>query len=103
MMSIRILPIKRQVKSRFHEITFIYRGHTIMYNENRIVTVASVKLTEKESALISAYCKLAGTKVEAIVSELTKYFIEEHVPLQLLDQPSSNDMMKIAKTFKKND
>lgn len=48
----------------------------------RTVTVASARVTESESARLSAYAKLAGTKVEAIVSELTKAFIRKRVHLQ---------------------
>lgn len=62
------------------------------YSNDRIVTVASVKLTERESALISAYAKLANTKVEAIASELMKIFIKDHVNLSLFQFPAEDEI-----------
>lgn len=69
------------------------------YSSERIVTVASVKLTEQESALISAWCKLAGTKVEAIASDLMKFFIHHHVQLELLSTPQQSEMVDIIQDF----
>ena len=69
------------------------------YSHDRIVTVASVRLTERESALISAWTKLAGTKVEAVASELMKTFIKKHVHLSLLQPPSEEMNLEVIDTY----
>lgn len=72
---------------------------SMSYSDQRVVTVASVRLTAEESALISAYAKLAGTKVEAIVSDLTKYFIKQHVNLHLVHPPSDGEITELVTSF----
>ena len=73
------------------------------YSKDRIVTVASVRLTEEESALIIAYARLAGTKVEAIASDLTRHFIDHHVRphVSLIETITDNETKEAAVEFTK--
>jgi len=75
-----------------------------MKNTNeREINVASIHLTPEESALISAYCRLARTKVAAVLTDLSKYFIQYHVKLELLNPPTHSEMESIVKNFTKID
>ena len=69
------------------------------YSQDRIVTIASVRVTEVNGVLLSSFARLAGTKVETIVNELTNIFIETHVKphLSLIDMPKDSTLKSTVK------
>lgn len=69
------------------------------YSADRIITIASVRVTEVNGVLLSSYARLAGTKVETIVNELTNLFIETHVKpnLSLIDMPKDSTLKSTVK------
>lgn len=69
------------------------------YSTDRIVTIASVRVTEVNSVLLSSYARLAGTKVETIINDLTNEFIEMHVKphITLIDMPKDSTLKSTVK------
>jgi hypothetical protein len=74
---------------------------TIHKTTDRMVTVASVRLPEPYSAIISAYAKLTGTKVEAIASDLMTFFIEYYVQLKIIPPITKEELTDVLTEYTK--
>jgi len=72
------------------------------YNEERLVTIASIQTTPEKSAKFSAHARLLNSKVAVIANALIDVYIDEEIDLPTQKFPTNETLRDVIRKYKES-